>query len=176
MSIENTEPLPVLPHLAAEFYSWIWWKSEATGGQFDLDEPLTDVEVWMDERLAFRRPGDTKVSAVLTGDDASTTLESRAALAGGKVLEEIRLRIRREEREFTVSLKGATIGISRARLPQVAHEAEDTALYDRMFLYEELNLIVQALFQKFSDQRVGEDWEDVVLPGLSEWVRGGEAE
>jgi len=172
---ESIDALPAPTNLAAEFYLWFWWQSEANGAHFVLPDPVGALDAWVDERLSFRHPGETKVTAVLTGDDASTTLEARAALAGGKVLEEIRVHIRRDEHEFTVTLKGALAAIQQARLPQVVHEAEDTALYDRMFLYEELHLIVGTLFQIFSAARVDASWERDTLPAIDAWVHGATA-
>ena len=175
MSDTAEDGLPCPPHLASEFYVWLWWESERSGAHFDLGDPMGSIEVWVDERLVFRHPGETKVTAVLTGDDASTTLESRAALAGGKVLEEIRLRIRRDEREYAVSLKGATVAIQRARLPPSGTDADESPLYDRMFHYEELEKIVAALFRNFSELRCSADWEGDILRKLKAWSLGAAA-
>jgi hypothetical protein len=134
---------------------------------------MGQIEAWVDERLTFRRPGDTKVSAVLTGDDASTTLESRAALAGGKVVDEIRLRIRRDDREYSVSLKGAAVAIQRAKLPPSGTDADESPLYDRMFHYEELEKVVGALFVAFAKVRQADSWESDTLPKMKTWSQGG---
>ncbi|MFT6144267.1 MAG: hypothetical protein ACJATT_004057 [Myxococcota bacterium] len=173
MSDENEEGLPTPPHLSSEFYVWLWWESERNNARFDLADPIGQVEVWVDERLSFRRPGDSKVSAVLTGDDASTTLESRAALAGGKVVEEIRLRIRRDDREYSVSLKGAAVSIQRAKLPPSGTDADESPLYDRMFHYEELEKVVGALFIAFANARQADAWESSTLPQMKTWSQGG---
>ncbi len=173
MSDANEEGLPTPPHLSSEFYVWLWWESERNSARFELGEPMGQVEVWVDERLVFRRPGDTKVSAVLTGDDASTALESRAALAGGKVVEEIRLRIRRDDREYSVSLKGAAVAIQRAKLPPSGTDADESPLYDRMFHYEELEKVVAALFTVFAKARQDNNWESETLPKMKSWSQGG---
>jgi len=105
----ESDVTPVVPHLAPEFYTWLWYRSDQSGGSFDLDggdNPVGRIELWVDDRLAFRVPGDKKVSAVLTGDNPAESLEAKAALYGGKVLHEVRLRIKRDERDFAVTLKG----------------------------------------------------------------------
>lgn len=173
MSDENEDGLPTPPHLSSEFYVWLWWESERNNARFELGELMGQVEVWVDARLAFRRPGDSKVSAVLTGDDASTTLESRAALAGGKVVDEIRLRIRRDDREYSASLKGAAVAIQRAKLPPSGTDADESPLYDRMFHYEELEKVVAALFTVFAETRQSDDWESSTLPQMKAWSQGG---
>ena len=77
----SNEATPIPAHLGPEFLLWLWWRSERDEGRFDLDKPVGRVSVWVDERLAFRRPSDQKVTAVLTGENPSTTPEARAALA-----------------------------------------------------------------------------------------------
>lgn len=163
--------LPVLPHVAAEFYAWLWWRSETLGAVFDLGEEVGRVELWVDDRLAFRGLGDTRVCAVMTGDNPSATLEARAALAGGKVLQEIRVGIRRDDREFFTTLKGPPMHLTAAKLPQVV-SGGDEALYDRMHLYEELCFVIAALFQSFTEARALPTWESEALPEIRAWVMG----
>lgn len=169
---ESVDGLPVLPHLASEFYVWLWWASEEQGSAFELPDPVGRIELWVDERLAFRNANDTRVTAVMTGEAPSTSLEARAALAGGKVLQDLRVGFRRDEREFTVTLKGPSIHITSAKLPQVASEGIDEALYDRMFLYKELTLVLGALYRSFAELRVEESWATETLPALKRWVAG----
>jgi len=169
---ENQDGLPVLPHLAGEFYAWLWWASEVQGAVFVLADPVGQIELWVDERLAFRNADDTKVTAVMTGEAPSTSLEARAALAGGKVLNELRVGLRRDDREFTVTLKGPAMHLSGAKLPQVVSEGIDEVLYDRMFLYGELSMVLAALYKHFADKRVSSEWDAEVLPGLRRWIGG----
>ncbi|MCB9676006.1 MAG: hypothetical protein H6737_12860 [Alphaproteobacteria bacterium] len=170
--MSEQDGLPVLPHLAGEFYTWLWWSSEVQGAVFSLPDPVGQIELWVDERLAFRNADDTKVTAVMTGEAPSTSLEARAALAGGKVLNDLRVGIRRDDREFTVTLKGPAMHITGAKLPQVMSEGIDEVLYDRMFLYGELSLVLAALYDTFAEKRVSAAWESEVLPGLRRWIGG----
>lgn len=169
---DAADGLPVLPHLAGEFYTWLWWASEVQGALFELADPVGNIELWVDARLAFRSTGETKVTAVMTGEAPSTSLEARAALAGGKVLQELRVGLRRDDREFTVTLKGPEMHLTGVKLPQVVSDGVDEVLYDRMFLYSELTLVLGALYDSFSEIRVGDTWEGEVLPALRRWVGG----
>lgn len=169
---EQTEATPILPHLASEFYLWLWWKSENSGGSFDLGDPAGRIDLWVDDRLAFRIPGDKKVTAVLTGDNPSETLEAKAALYGGKVLNDIRLRIKRDDRDFVVTLKGPEMHMTRISLPQALQDSAEEAIYDRLFLYDELCFVVGALFTAFCDARLGSGWADDTVPALRRWVEG----
>lgn len=163
--------LPTPPHLASEFYVWLWWASETREAKFSLGEQ-GEIELWVDERLAFRLPSDTKISAVMTGENPSTSLESRAALVGGKVLQDVRVRFRRDDREFSVTLKGPEMHIQRAKFPQNVDGGGEEALYDRMFLYEELCFVIATLFQEFATLRTTGAWADEILPAMQAWSQG----
>jgi len=170
--MSDGEGLPILPHTAGEFYAWLWWASERQGATFDLPEPVGRIDLWVDERLAFRTPDDTKLIAVMTGENPAATLEARAALANGKVLQEMRVGVRRDDREFLLTFKGPAAHLQAARLPQVVDEGGEEVLYDRIHLYEELCFIVAGLFREFARVRTSGDWADEVLPALQGWILG----
>lgn len=166
----SDDGLPILPHISGEFYVWLWWASEVQSASFVLPDPVGAIDLWVDERLAFRIVGETKLTAVMTGEASSTSLEARAALAGGKILQEIRIFIRRDDREFSVTLKGPEMHTTGLKLPQVVSDGEEEVLYDRMFLYTELNMILGALFNHFAELRVADSWNDETLPTIQSWV------
>jgi hypothetical protein len=174
---ENTEGLPIVPHLAGEFYTWLWYTSEQRGAAFDLPPPVGAVDLWVDERLAFRSAEETKVVAVMTGENPAATLEARAALAGGKVLQEIRLGLRREDREFFFTLKGPAMHLTALKLPSVVSEGgggqgTEEALFERVHLYDEVCFVLAGLFRSFAAVRASPAWQDEVLPALHQWILG----
>lgn len=168
----SNEATPTPPHMAAELYLWLWWASEQQQARFDLPQPVGPVHVWVDSRLAFRRPDDTKVTATMTGENPATSLESRAALAGGKVLQELRVGIRRDDREFNVTLKGPGVFLGGLKVPQVLSEAAEEAVVDRMFLIEEAQLVVDGLIRAFATIRASDRWRTEVMPGIRAWLGG----
>ncbi len=168
----SAEGLPIPSHTAGEFYVWLWWASEGQSGTFDLPDPVGRVDVWVDERIAFRNPEEQKVVAVMTGENPSASLEARAALAGGKVLQDLRIGARRDDREFFVTLKGPNMHFQGLKLPQVVSEGGEEVLYERMHLYDELCLIVAGLFKEWSALRTTAEWDQSILPELRRWVTG----
>ncbi|MCA9567101.1 MAG: hypothetical protein KC656_04630, partial [Myxococcales bacterium] len=92
--------------------------------------------------------------------------------AGGKVLQELRIGLRRDEREFTVTLRGPAVHVMGAKLPQVVSDGVDEVLYDRMFLYTELTMVIAALYRTFAAERVSDAWDTTTLPALERWVAG----
>lgn len=159
------------PHIASDFYLWLWFASEVGGGQIELPEQAP-FSWWVDDRLSFRPVGEDKVHAVLTGDNPSTTPEARAALAGGKVLRDVRLAMRRDDREYSVTLRGPNISISGAKLPGLVKTGDPAEiLYERMFLYEELHWMVGTMFRKFAEERASERWSPLA-DRMREWAAG----
>lgn len=172
--MSDTTPIPA--HFAGELYLWLWWASEQQQGRFDLPQPVGPVHVWVENRLAFRRADDTKVTAVMTGENPAATLEARAALTGGKVLQELRVGIRRDDREFSVTLKGPGIFLGGLKVPQVLSEEAAEAVIDRMFLVEEVQMIIDGLIQAFTKIRGAAAWEDDTKPAIRAWLGSPPAE
>lgn len=181
----ESQEAKALPHLASEFFAWLWYTSEQRRGTLDLGEGVGAVDFWVGSRISFRAVDEDKARAVVTGESPSTTLEARAALAGGKVVNDLRLVLRREEREYEVTLRGPYLDLHNVRLPaQVktsagAAEKEngDEILYERMYLYDELWFLLGALYARFAEERTGADWRTDTLPSLRAWVgRGRDAE
>ena len=167
MEIEEMQGAP--PHVAAEFFLWLWYRSEVARGHVDLDDG--GVDFWVDDRISFRAIGEDRVSAVLTGENPSTTPEARAALSGGKVLRDIKLALRRGDREYTVTLRGQRIEVSAAKLPGLVKAGEEAEiLYERMFLYEELHYVLGGLFRAFAQERTSPEWRDQGLADLRRWA------
>jgi hypothetical protein len=166
----SDEPTPVLPHLGAEFLLWLWYTSDRDGGVTVLDDDLGSVDYWVDTRLAFRAPDEGKAAAVLTGENPSAALEARAALAGGKVLRELRIGLRREEREFLVTLRAPSLDFVGVALPQVVQGGGEEALYDRMYLFDELHRLLVAFFKRFATARASAEWGTEIHPAIRNWV------
>lgn len=171
MKDDVTEMEGAPPHVASEFYLWLWYRSEVGRAHMDFGGEAGAVDFWVDDRIAFRAVGEDRVTAVMTGENPSTTPEARAAVAGGKVLRDIKLAMRRADREYTVTLRGPRVEIAGAKLPGlVKGNDEAEILYERMFLYEELHFLVAQLFRAFTEERAGAAWREQILPDLRRWV------
>lgn len=165
------EATPIPAHLGSEFLLWLWWTSENADGQvIDVPAPVGRVTVWVDDRLAFRQPSDLKVTAVVTGENPALAPEARAALSGGKVLQDLRLGLKRDDREYAVTLRGAALDVAGLKLPQALADRTDEAVADRMFLVEELQLVLAGLFTEFARARASDAWNRTTMPALRAWL------
>ncbi len=165
-----------MPHLTAEFFVWLWFASEREGGSINLGDEIGVVDFWIDERMSFRSPDEDKPRAVLTGEDTSTSAEARAALASGKVVRDLQLHLRREEREYTVTLRGPHLDVCGLKFPQHAPDGEDELLYERMYLYEDVWAVIRGLYRVFARERVSREWHTVLLPAVRNFAATGEIE
>lgn len=163
------EGQPILPHLAGEFLTWLWWRSD-TGKTFDLGGDVGPVELWVDERIVFREEGDNKAVAVLVGDPAQA-LEARAALVGGRVVQDIRLGMRRDDREFVFTLKGSALDLQSAKLPVVLAAGTEELVHDTQWLIAELWSVLGALYTAFAQARTSPEWGST-LWALRSWAQG----
>ena len=166
---------PLLAHLPGEFLLWLWYTSERHGAvslEAETGGDVEGVDIWVDDRIAFRAADSDKPRAVLTGENPASSPEARAALGGGKVLRELRLGFRVEDREYTATLRGPHLDITGAKLPQMIKGAAEEVLYDRMALYEELYTLVAALLRVFARARTSDDWAERILPDIRDWVAG----
>jgi hypothetical protein len=166
----SDQRLPTPPNVTSEFYAWLWWTSEQRGGTFDLGGDLGRFDLFVDERLAFRAPGDTKISAVMTGESPGASPEARAALSGGKMLQELRVFLRRDEREYSVTLRGPELHFARAKVPSLLAEGDANVVDDRLFVYDELHFLVGGLFREFARVRTGPEWRREIVPALRSWL------
>lgn len=164
---------PALPHLTTEFLQWLWWASERDEGRMDLGEEGGIVDVWVDQRLSFRGPGEDRARAVLTGENPSAALEARAALAGGKIVQDLQIGLRREGREYAAILRGPHLDVAAAKLPTECKGGEDEVLYERMFLYEDLFFVIRGLYRRFAAERTSPEWASVHLPAMRTWAAIG---
>ncbi|NOY25895.1 MAG: hypothetical protein GXP62_08495 [Oligoflexia bacterium] len=167
------DPTPTLPHLVTEFFAWLWYASERDGGTFAVGDGSV-FTYWIDDRLSFRLPDEDKARAVLTGESAAATLEARAALAGGKVVRDLRLALKREEREYAVTLRGLHLDLQGAKLPAELKASDDVSevLLERMFLVDELWFLVGSLYRRFAAERTSAAWDTDHLPAMRQWAAG----
>ena len=166
----------LLPHVAQEFLQWLWWVSEREEGRIDLGEAGGIVDLWVDQRVALAEPAEGRAKAVLTGGNPAGALEARAALAGGKVVRELALGLRRDGREYSATLKGHQLLLSGAKLPTECRGGQDEVVYERMYLYEDLYYVLRGLFRRFAAERTDARWwARSAAPRMQAWAHAAVA-
>lgn len=156
--------------LGREFLVWIWWKSELLEGEMVVGE-YGPCEVWIDDQLTLEARGEAIEQSKLKGGSPSATPEAKEALRQGKVPTKARLSMVREELDYSFILDGESFNLSGAKTPALLKDEPEERFYERMYLIEEMEDMLQALFREFLLVRLSDQWEARVAPAIRAWVR-----
>lgn len=157
--------------LGREFLVWIWWKSELFDGEMAVGGAGT-CEVWLDDQLILEAKGaDIVEQSRMKGGSPSATPEAKEALRQGKVPTKTRISISQQEREFSFVLEGEPFALSGVKTPTLLQEEREEKFYERMYLLEELEEMIHALYNEFLVLRLTPAWEREIAPAISAWVR-----
>ena len=164
--------------LGQEFLTWLWMNSEINGNYLPL-QPQGAVELWFESRLQLESgEGGDKKSVTCQNPDAEWS-EAYLALRRSKKLTRGRLKIRSEEKEWSLSLAADSLTPQGVAFPKTfthGEDEEDDSLIgrfmERVALLNELNSIIEALFKQFLELRLSAAWGEKVLPDLNKWLAG----
>lgn len=155
--------------LGSEFLMWLWFKSECFDGLFDVEEH-DRVEVVYDDRMTLEAYLAETERNMFRGGAPAYSPEARVALREGKRVERAKLRIIKEGREWTFNIKAESLDLTSVKIPALLSREEDEQFYERMYLIEELESILDALYAEFLDVRLTYAWGEVMVPAMREWI------
>ena len=163
--------------LGQEFLTWLWWKSEERGGTVSLPEKGDVTVVFEKHMLLESGEGESAEKIVCTGLQTELQ-EARTGLQMGKKLEQARIVLGHNDYEYSFTLAAALMEYRNVRLPKTEATENDSSrnpeeiegmILERVYLFEELINMVNALFLLFLKKRVSSSWqEELVL--IRNWV------
>lgn len=154
--------------LGAEFLSWLWFRAEATGGNLDL-EGHGEIEVIFEDRLVLETVAGDRERHVLSGLAPGLTREAGVALEMGKSAVEAKARIIKDSRAWSFSLVAQDLALKSIRIPKVLSSEDDDRFQERLYLMEELESIIESLYQGFLELRLSDGWASQ-LEEIRGWV------
>jgi hypothetical protein len=162
--------------LGREFLTWLWFKSDQTGGRIEIPGKKVVEVLFLDRMTLDLSDVETPQTVTLKGEH-SELREGLAALKEGKKIEEARISMRAGDNDFTMMLKGTWFSFGSFRTPPIlpSGEAEGEAdvegsFLEKTYLIEEGMEIVDDLFEYFLKLRISDGWEANELPALRRWV------
>ena len=155
--------------LGSEFMMWLWFKSETHDGLMEVEEH-GPVEVVYDDRLVLEAYLAETERNTLKGGSPAYSPEAKVALQHGKRVSRAKLRIVKDGREWTFTFKAEGMDYTSIKIPSVLSKREDEKFYERMYLVEELEDIMDRLYAEFLSIRLHEQWHDAMVPAMKEWV------
>ncbi len=166
--------------IGQEFLAWLWFKSEERGGSIALADGSGDIQLAFEKHMLLEY-GEGEIQERLVCRGLQTELrEARAGMALGKKPDQARIRLVHHDREFGVTLSGATLEFRSVRLPKTMSEAEEETgpeamearLLERISLVEELAGLIDGLLRQFLILRVGPAWPEEQAR-LRSWIGKG---
>jgi len=154
--------------LGREFLTWLWFRSDTSEGLFKIDDG--HIEVWFDQRLTLEAQGDLKEQNVVKAENPTEAEEARTALLTGKLVSEARLRIIKEQKQWTFNVKGDTLGLGGVKLPALLSRDDEDALYERFYLMEELTEAFDQLYKSFIALRLDDEAWRAEIGLVRAWV------
>lgn len=159
--------------LGSELLMWLWFKAECFDGVFDL-EGGDRVEVAFDDQLTLEAYlAETERNSFRGGAPAFSP-EAKTALREGKRVQSAKLCVIKEGREWTFKVKAETLGLSGVKIPSLLSKEENEQFYERMYLLDELEEILDALYREFLAIRLSTAWYEVMLPAMQAWIKSDE--
>lgn len=160
--------------LGGEFMMWLWFKSETHDGLFEIEDHGA-VEVVYDNRLVLEAYVAETERNTLKGGAPAYSPEAKVALRHGKRVSRAKLRVVKDGREWTFTFKADGMDYTSVKIPAVLSKEEDDKFYERMYLVEELEDIMDRLYEEFLDIRLDEQaWEEQMVPAMRKWVNTDE--
>src|SRR5690606_6628274 len=150
--------------LGSEFLMWLWFKSECYDGLFDLGPEKRPIEVILDDAMTLEAFLAETERNTFKGGAPAYSPEAKVALRQGKRLSRAKLRVIEEGREWVFTIKAETLDLSSINIPAVLSREEDEKFYERIFLVEEIENIMAALYAEFIGIRLSPSWNEAMLP------------
>ena len=153
-------------HVGREFLVWLWFESEVFEGRFEVPG-FGPCELWLEGQMSLTLD---KEHCRLKGAAPSATTEAHEALRQGKLPAQARVRLTRGELEFAFLFTADTLALSAVKIPDVVKEESDEQFYERMYLVEDLERMLGAIYSRFVALRLCTVWDSAVVPAIRAWV------
>jgi len=160
-----------LGFLGEEFLTWLWFRIETEGGEFDIGRQR-ELAVSFDDFIAFAARDGDETEQTLRKGMPSRSPEASAALRHGRRLTRARLVIALGDAVYSVILDGPTMDLMSVKLPDddpdAASMAERSA--ERIQAFTSLREYVAGLYQLFLRERLAADYLEGTAARQATWM------
>ena len=155
--------------LGREFLLWLWCTSEQQQSLFQLDE-IGEIELFLDDRIVMEPIHGEGNRHQLSGYDPATSPEAAVALRMNKIPTETKIKIVRQAQAWAFSLRADDLQIRSLKIPEVLSQADEERIAERIFLMEEIESMLEALWRQFLLQRIAPTWE-TQRDAIEQWIQ-----
>jgi recombination associated protein RdgC len=160
--------------LGEEFLTWLWYRLENEGGEFDLGEGRI-VGVALDDFIVFAPRDDDETEQTLRKGVPTRSAEARAGLRSGHRLKKAKLTLAMSELVWSFTLDASTMGLRSIRLPDddEAAESPEERSRERAANFLLLHDLVGALYRQFLALRLRTDYLSTDAETQASWMAAG---
>ena len=155
--------------LGNEFLVWLWYKCDLFEGRFAVGKHGV-CEVFFDDRITLEAVVVEAEQSLLKGASPAFTPEAHEALRQGKLPTMAKLRIVQEGQEYQFSIKGSSLHLAGIKLPALLSKEDDEKFYERMYLLEKLESILEDLFGEYMALRLSPGAWETVHGAIQAWI------
>jgi hypothetical protein len=170
MSEDLLQRMRTTAHLGRDFLTWLWFKSDTQEGLVKVGENTATAEIWFTDRVVLSTHGDLPERVAINTDDPSGNAEARTALRQGKKVDQARLRIVKDQREWLVTVKSESLALGAIKIPQLLTKEEDDQIRERLVFLDQLDSITVSLFKRFIALRNDNSRWDDTCAAMATWI------
>ncbi|MCR9248608.1 MAG: hypothetical protein NXI31_26575 [bacterium] len=157
--------------LGEEFLTWLWYRWETDGGEYDLSAGRR-IGIALDDFLAFGAPSEDETEQTLRRGLPTRTPQARSALRQGRRLKKAKLILADGSRQWVATLDASTMTLSGVRLPEDAEDVESPQdrTADRAANWLAIYEMVMAVYGQFLRERLRNDYRESDGEKQANWM------
>ena len=157
--------------LGEEFLTWLWYRLETEGGEFDLGQGRV-VGVSLDDFIVFAPRDDDETEQTLRKGMPTRAVEARAGLRSGHRLKKAKLILAMGDLQWGLTLDASTMGLGSIKLPDDDEDAEgpEERSRERAANFLLLHEIVGQLYRLFLELRLRADYPSTDGEQQAAWM------
>lgn len=165
-----------------EFLTWLWFvvATNSYGPLFKeegTETPAGDIRLSLGDRIVLKNSHDLGEETITITGSGADWQEGAVALRKGARVTELGLIFQLEENTWRATLKGESLHISGLKTPQggkvFASEETEAAVLEKIYLYEQIFVWIDRLFDAFIHRRVSGTWEKEQVGAVRKWINDG---
>ena len=162
----------VQSYLGEEFLTWLWFRLEREGGDFEIGR--TKIGVLIDDFIAFAPHEGDETEQFLRKGAPTRTAEARAGLRSGRRLRRAKLLIARDDDEWSVVIDGPTMALQGVKIPADSEDAQTPGdrNAERIEYFLDVHDLVFGLYEQFLKDRLRPDYMATSGEAQANWMAG----
>ena len=156
-----------------EFLTWLWYvvdNKESDLQQFDDDQFYLEIG----NRIVLENSRTEDIETITIKGNEAGMEEGLLSLKKGAIVTELNLIYRFGDHDWQFNIKGESLHMSGVKLPETGNietkEDIEGAVLEKIYLYDQLNQIMDKIFKFFIKLRVSENWEKEHVPAMKKWI------